>query len=263
MATAGEEAITAVFVEERREKEDANCDGEREGSGWGSTPDPPVMQLLCGDFESERKWKLAQTKKVALRASKGMLDQATRGSGKDTFEGCDLEESLRLDVEVFGTGFRAEKERKEEKGKRERTIRRKKRRKKERRRKGEGEKEDDDAGEVGSLGATVADRGGKRDKVREQRSERERRRKEPWRPPPLVAAVVDVAGGGSTELTFGCRSTKISASTPLYLVLPFWTENCCCLGSVQPSPELLLAVIAAPFYLTSLSRSSVPWDQVE
>lgn len=31
------------------------------------------------DFESERKWKLAQAKKVALRATKGMLDQATRG----------------------------------------------------------------------------------------------------------------------------------------------------------------------------------------
>lgn len=31
------------------------------------------------DFESERKWKLALAKKVAIRASKGMLDQATRG----------------------------------------------------------------------------------------------------------------------------------------------------------------------------------------
>lgn len=34
------------------------------------------------DFESERKWKLAQAKKVALRASKGMLDQATREEKK-------------------------------------------------------------------------------------------------------------------------------------------------------------------------------------
>lgn len=34
------------------------------------------------DFESERKWKLAQAKKVALKASKGMLDQATRGEKK-------------------------------------------------------------------------------------------------------------------------------------------------------------------------------------
>ncbi|KAM3320528.1 protein PHOTOPERIOD-INDEPENDENT EARLY FLOWERING 1 isoform X1 [Capsicum chacoense] len=37
------------------------------------------MVWLSKDFESERKWKLAQAKKVALRASKGMLDQATRG----------------------------------------------------------------------------------------------------------------------------------------------------------------------------------------
>lgn len=34
------------------------------------------------DFESERKWKLAQAKKVAIRASKGMLDQATREEKK-------------------------------------------------------------------------------------------------------------------------------------------------------------------------------------
>lgn len=34
------------------------------------------------DFESERKWKLAQAKKVSIRASKGMLDQATRGEKK-------------------------------------------------------------------------------------------------------------------------------------------------------------------------------------
>lgn len=35
------------------------------------------------DFESERKWKLAQAKKVALKASKeGMLDPATRGEKK-------------------------------------------------------------------------------------------------------------------------------------------------------------------------------------
>ncbi|CAI0375704.1 unnamed protein product [Linum tenue] len=40
------------------------------------------MAWLSKDFESERKWKLAQAKKVALRASKGMLDQATRGEKK-------------------------------------------------------------------------------------------------------------------------------------------------------------------------------------
>ncbi|KAL1533985.1 Pharynx and intestine in excess protein 1 [Salvia divinorum] len=40
------------------------------------------MAWLSKDFESERKWKLAQAKKVAIRASKGMLDQATRGEKK-------------------------------------------------------------------------------------------------------------------------------------------------------------------------------------
>ncbi|XP_052172511.1 protein PHOTOPERIOD-INDEPENDENT EARLY FLOWERING 1 isoform X2 [Diospyros lotus] len=40
------------------------------------------MVWLSKDFESERKWKLAQAKKVAIRASKGMLDQATRGEKK-------------------------------------------------------------------------------------------------------------------------------------------------------------------------------------
>ncbi|CAJ1967449.1 unnamed protein product [Sphenostylis stenocarpa] len=40
------------------------------------------MVWLSKDFESERKWKLAQAKKVALRASKGMIDQATRGEKK-------------------------------------------------------------------------------------------------------------------------------------------------------------------------------------
>ncbi|XP_010673306.2 protein PHOTOPERIOD-INDEPENDENT EARLY FLOWERING 1 isoform X3 [Beta vulgaris subsp. vulgaris] len=40
------------------------------------------MIWLSKDFEAERKWKLAQAKKVALRASRGMLDQATRGEKK-------------------------------------------------------------------------------------------------------------------------------------------------------------------------------------
>uniref|UniRef100_A0A2P2L6V3 DNA helicase n=1 Tax=Rhizophora mucronata TaxID=61149 RepID=A0A2P2L6V3_RHIMU len=40
------------------------------------------MAWLSKDFEKERKWKLAQAKKVAFRASKGMLDQATRGEKK-------------------------------------------------------------------------------------------------------------------------------------------------------------------------------------
>lgn len=42
-----------------------------------------LIELLnMQDFESERKWKLAQAKKVAIRASKGMLDQATREEKK-------------------------------------------------------------------------------------------------------------------------------------------------------------------------------------
>ncbi|XP_043719570.1 protein PHOTOPERIOD-INDEPENDENT EARLY FLOWERING 1 isoform X2 [Telopea speciosissima] len=40
------------------------------------------MVWLSKDFESERKWKLAQAKKVAIRASKNILDQATRGEKK-------------------------------------------------------------------------------------------------------------------------------------------------------------------------------------
>ncbi|XP_019092213.1 PREDICTED: protein PHOTOPERIOD-INDEPENDENT EARLY FLOWERING 1-like [Camelina sativa] len=40
------------------------------------------MAWLSKDFESERKWKLAQAKKVALRASKGMLDQESREERK-------------------------------------------------------------------------------------------------------------------------------------------------------------------------------------
>ncbi|XP_024015773.1 protein PHOTOPERIOD-INDEPENDENT EARLY FLOWERING 1 isoform X2 [Eutrema salsugineum] len=48
------------------------------------------MLWLSKDFESERKWKLAQAKRVALRASKGMLDQASREERKLK------EEELRL-----------------------------------------------------------------------------------------------------------------------------------------------------------------------
>ncbi|KAK4404935.1 protein PHOTOPERIOD-INDEPENDENT EARLY FLOWERING 1 [Sesamum angolense] len=44
------------------------------------------MVWLSKDFESERKWKLAQAKKVAIRASKGMLDQATRGEKRVKFD---------------------------------------------------------------------------------------------------------------------------------------------------------------------------------
>ncbi|XP_050219671.1 protein PHOTOPERIOD-INDEPENDENT EARLY FLOWERING 1 [Mercurialis annua] len=44
------------------------------------------MVWLSKDFEAERKWKLAQAKKVALRASKGMLDQSTREERKSKEE---------------------------------------------------------------------------------------------------------------------------------------------------------------------------------
>eukprot|EP01018_Ginkgo_biloba_P038738 Gb_04357 [translate_table: standard] len=37
------------------------------------------MVWLAKDFESERKWKLGQAKRVAIRASKSRLDQASRG----------------------------------------------------------------------------------------------------------------------------------------------------------------------------------------
>ncbi|CAN8259575.1 unnamed protein product [Cochlearia groenlandica] len=40
------------------------------------------MAWLSKDFESERKWKLAQAKKAALKASKGMIDQASREERK-------------------------------------------------------------------------------------------------------------------------------------------------------------------------------------
>lgn len=40
------------------------------------------MLWLSKDFEAERKWKLAQAKKVAVRASKNALDPTTRGEKK-------------------------------------------------------------------------------------------------------------------------------------------------------------------------------------
>ncbi|KAH7554286.1 hypothetical protein JRO89_XS12G0155400 [Xanthoceras sorbifolium] len=54
------------------------------------------MVWLSKDFESERKWKLTQAKKVALRASKGLLDQATRGEKKLKHDFFDQEEEQRL-----------------------------------------------------------------------------------------------------------------------------------------------------------------------
>lgn len=62
------------------------------------------MIWLSKDFESERKWKLAQAKKVALRASKGMLDQATRGEKRMKEEELRLKKvalSISKDVKKF------------------------------------------------------------------------------------------------------------------------------------------------------------------
>ncbi|KAL0413435.1 UNVERIFIED_CONTAM: protein PHOTOPERIOD-INDEPENDENT EARLY FLOWERING 1, partial [Sesamum radiatum] len=53
---------------------------------WGHVLEE--MFWLSKDFESERrrKLKLAQAKKVEIRASKGMLDQATRGGKREEEE---------------------------------------------------------------------------------------------------------------------------------------------------------------------------------
>ncbi|KAH7841960.1 hypothetical protein Vadar_023539 [Vaccinium darrowii] len=41
------------------------------------------MVWLSKDFESEKKWKLAQVKKVTIRASKGMLDPEKKVKGEE------------------------------------------------------------------------------------------------------------------------------------------------------------------------------------
>ncbi|KAK6124619.1 hypothetical protein DH2020_041633 [Rehmannia glutinosa] len=64
------------------------------------------MVWLSKDFESERKWKLAQARKVAIRASKGMLDQATRGEKRVKEEEHKLRKvalSISKDVKKFWT----------------------------------------------------------------------------------------------------------------------------------------------------------------
>ena len=38
--------------------------------------------IYIQDFEAERKFKLGLAKKIALKASKGMMDHATRGERK-------------------------------------------------------------------------------------------------------------------------------------------------------------------------------------
>lgn len=64
------------------------------------------MAWLSKDFESERKWKLAQAKKVAIRASKGMVDQATRGEKRVKEEEQKLRKvalNISKDVKKFWT----------------------------------------------------------------------------------------------------------------------------------------------------------------
>ncbi|XP_071685564.1 protein PHOTOPERIOD-INDEPENDENT EARLY FLOWERING 1 [Rutidosis leptorrhynchoides] len=64
------------------------------------------MVWLSKDFESERKFKLALAKKVAIRASKGMVDQATRGERKVKEEELRMKKvalNISKDVKKFWT----------------------------------------------------------------------------------------------------------------------------------------------------------------
>ncbi|KAJ0628242.1 putative DNA helicase chromatin remodeling SNF2 family [Helianthus annuus] len=64
------------------------------------------MVWLSKDFESERKWKLALAKKIAIRASKGMVDQATRGERKVKEEELRMKKvalNISKDVKKFWT----------------------------------------------------------------------------------------------------------------------------------------------------------------
>ncbi|XP_076901176.1 protein PHOTOPERIOD-INDEPENDENT EARLY FLOWERING 1-like [Bidens hawaiensis] len=64
------------------------------------------MVWLSKDFESERKFKLALAKKIAIRASKGMVDQATRGERKVKEEELRMKKvalNISKDVKKFWT----------------------------------------------------------------------------------------------------------------------------------------------------------------
>ncbi|KAL8204879.1 hypothetical protein R6Q57_010502 [Mikania cordata] len=64
------------------------------------------MVWLSKDFESERKWKLTLAKKTAIRASKGMVDQATRGERKVKEEELRMKKvalNISKDVKKFWT----------------------------------------------------------------------------------------------------------------------------------------------------------------
>ncbi|OMO82621.1 hypothetical protein COLO4_22907 [Corchorus olitorius] len=81
MASKGPRSRIEHETRARRQKAlEAPREPQRPKTHWDHVLEEMVW--LSKDFESERKWKLAQAKKVALRASKGMLDQATRGEKK-------------------------------------------------------------------------------------------------------------------------------------------------------------------------------------
>ncbi|OWM78962.1 hypothetical protein CDL15_Pgr003133 [Punica granatum] len=81
MASKGPRSKLDHETRARRQKAlEAPREPRRPKSHWDHVLEEMVW--LSKDFESERKWKLAQAKRVALRASKGMLDQATRGERK-------------------------------------------------------------------------------------------------------------------------------------------------------------------------------------
>ncbi|MFS7990000.1 putative DNA helicase chromatin remodeler HSA family [Helianthus anomalus] len=64
------------------------------------------MVWLSKDFESERKFKLALAKKTAIRASKGMVDQATREERKAKEEELRMKKvalNISKDVKKFWT----------------------------------------------------------------------------------------------------------------------------------------------------------------
>ncbi|PKA63188.1 DNA helicase INO80 [Apostasia shenzhenica] len=68
------------------------------------------MVWLSKDFESERKWKLAQAKKVATRASKSFLDQASKGEKKGKEEEQRLKKiALNISKEVKKFWMKIEK----------------------------------------------------------------------------------------------------------------------------------------------------------
>lgn len=82
MASKGPRSkIDPEYKAKRHKAVEASREPRRPKTHWDHVLEEMVW--LSKDFESERKWKLAQAKKVALKASKeGMLDPATRGEKK-------------------------------------------------------------------------------------------------------------------------------------------------------------------------------------